>query len=201
MGASVEWPADGRIQRSARSREAIVQAMLELIAEGVLQPTAQQVALRADVGVRTVFRHFSDMESVFAAMSDRLREEARPFFVEGPQPGPVNARIEALVSRRMEIFALLGPFLRASAIQRWRSAVLQEEHERMIRTLRRDLRYWLPEHADAESDLADVIELLLSFESWDRLRTGQKLGQKRAGQALRRVLLDLVAPLDRSRRA
>lgn len=199
MGASAEWPEDGRSQRSARSREAIVQAMLELIAEGVLQPTAQQVAQRADVGVRTVFRHFSDMESVFAAMSDRLREEARALFVEGPQSGPLKARIEALVSRRMEIFALLGPFLRASAIQRWRSAVLQEEHERMIRTLRRDLQHWIPEHAEAEGELADAIELLLSFESWDRLRAGQKLSQKRAGQALRRAMLDLGGSLDRRR--
>ncbi|MBW2422826.1 MAG: TetR/AcrR family transcriptional regulator [Deltaproteobacteria bacterium] len=199
MGASAETPQDGRIQRSARSREAIVHAMLELIAEGVLRPTAQQVALRADVGVRTVFRHFSDMESLFSAMSDRLREEARPLFVDAPQSGSRAARIEALVSRRMEIFALLGPFLRASAIQRWHSAVLQEEHERMIRTLRRDLQHWLPEHADAESDLADAIELLLSFESWDRLRTGQKLGPKRASQALRRAVLELAGSLDRRR--
>ena len=57
MATSTDLPTDGRIQRSERSRETIVQAMLDLIGEGTLSPTAQQVAVRADVGVRTVFRH------------------------------------------------------------------------------------------------------------------------------------------------
>ena len=56
MATPSELPTDGRVQRSERSREAIIRAMLDLIGEGIASPTAQQVALRADVGVRTVFR-------------------------------------------------------------------------------------------------------------------------------------------------
>ena len=57
---------DGRVQRSQRSRQAMVQALFDLVGSGVLQPTAQQVARRAKVGIRTVFRHFSDMDSLLA---------------------------------------------------------------------------------------------------------------------------------------
>ena len=52
---------DGRVQRGARNREAILDACLELIRERAALPTAQDVAVRAGVQVRTVFRHFDDM--------------------------------------------------------------------------------------------------------------------------------------------
>jgi len=37
---------DGRRQRSERSRQAIIEAMLDMIGEGTLIPTAQQVSER-----------------------------------------------------------------------------------------------------------------------------------------------------------
>jgi len=52
---------DGRVRRSQRSRASMVQALFDLVGEGILQPTGQQVAERARVGLRTVFRHFSDL--------------------------------------------------------------------------------------------------------------------------------------------
>ena len=75
--SDAEPAPDGRLQRSERSRQAIVQALLGLVGEGVLEPTAEQVAARADVGIRTVFRHFSDMESLFAEMSALAVETAQ----------------------------------------------------------------------------------------------------------------------------
>jgi AcrR family transcriptional regulator len=52
---------DGRRVRSERSRKSIIDAMLQLVEEGILVPTAQQVSERAGVSLRSVFRHFSDM--------------------------------------------------------------------------------------------------------------------------------------------
>jgi AcrR family transcriptional regulator len=62
----VQPELDGRRLRSERSREAIIDVMLTLIEEGALIPTAQQVSERAGVGIRSVFRHFSDMAGLFA---------------------------------------------------------------------------------------------------------------------------------------
>ncbi|MEO8374286.1 MAG: hypothetical protein ABI471_03615, partial [Sphingomonas bacterium] len=53
---------DGRRRRSETSRDKIVEAMLAIVAEGQITPSAEQVALRAEVGLRSVFRHFKDME-------------------------------------------------------------------------------------------------------------------------------------------
>ena len=65
--------SDGRVRRSQRSGQAIVEALMALIGDGIIEPTAQQVAGRANVGIRTVFRRFSDMESLFAELDARLQ--------------------------------------------------------------------------------------------------------------------------------
>ena len=69
--------SDGRVQRSVRSRRHILDAMVELVTEGELQPTGQQVADRAGVGLRTVFRHFEDMETLFAQLRERIEKGGR----------------------------------------------------------------------------------------------------------------------------
>jgi AcrR family transcriptional regulator len=192
MATSTELPTDGRVQRSERSREAIVQAMLELIGEGVLSPTAQQVAERADVGVRTVFRHFSDMETLFATMNERISARVEVLFVKAVQTGPLADRIDSLIERRMTIFGKLAPYVRSSTIQRWHSAFLQAEHDKTTRILRRDLHRWLPELASSPAEVVDALEMILSFEAWNRLREDQKLGLRRTAAVFRRAIHDLM---------
>jgi len=166
--------------------------MLELIGEGVLSPTAQQVAERADVGVRTVFRHFSDMETLFATMNEQLKAEASALFVETDQSGPFPERVEAMIDRRVALFGRLGPYVCSSTIQRWRSAFLQEEHERTTRALRQDMRRWLPELELVPGEVADALEMILSFEAWNRLRIEQKLGLRRTTGVMRLAVLSLM---------
>ena len=65
-------PGDGRRRRSLDSQQRIVDALLALVGEGHLSPSAEQVSQRAGVGLRSVFRHFKDMESLHRTMSDSL---------------------------------------------------------------------------------------------------------------------------------
>lgn len=196
MASSVEVQTDGRIQRSERSREAIVAALLELIGEGVLSPTAQQVAERADVGVRTVFRHFSDMETLFVAMNERLEQMVASYFVAEKQTGPLNDRVDALLTRRVELLERIAPYLRSSALQRARSAFLQAQHDRNVRLFRRDILRWLPELETDDALLSAGLELALSFEAWERLRNEQRLSTRKAAAAVRRLALAILRPLD-----
>jgi AcrR family transcriptional regulator len=196
MGTSDETTTDGRVQRSERSREAIVVAMLELIGEGVMSPTAQQVAERADVGVRTVFRHFSDMDSLFTVMNERLIKRVRSFFVADVQTGPLPKRIGLFVERRFAAFEKLSPYLRCSALQRARSPFLQGEHEATIKIFRRDLQRSVPEVESAPSEIGDALEMALSFEAYNRLRLDQRLSSKRTLAAIRTTVLGLTSRLE-----
>ena len=193
----IEPATDGRQRRSERSREAIVQALFDLIGGGALQPTAQQVAESAGVGIRSVFRHFADMESLFGEMDARLRAEAVPMVRAEPVTGSVDKRVRALAERRIALFERIAPYKRSATVQRWRSAFLQRQHGVLVRELRADLVRWLPELRRAPADLAEALDLVLSFEAWDRLRSEQRLGRDRARDALLRAALAIAAPLAR----
>ena len=183
---------DGRVRRGARSRQTIVDALLDLIGSGVLQPTAQQVADRARVGIRTVFRHFSEMESLYQAMGARLEGEARPLLVGAPQGGNWEDRARGLVRQRATFFERIGPYKRAANLLRWRSRFLRDRHQNLLRALRGDLLQWLPELAGAPADVVEGIDLATSFEAWDCLRSDRQLSQKLAIAVMERSVIALV---------
>ena len=172
-----------------------MRALFELIGKGVLRPTAQQVAESAGVGIRSVFRHFADMESLFAEMHARLQAEAVPILRGDPLEGPLDRRVRGLVDRRVEFFERIASYKRAGNVQRWRSEFLRSQHAELVRALRSDLLRWLPELRRAPLDLVEAFDLALSFEAWDRLRTEQRLGRDRAREALVRVVLSLLNEL------
>lgn len=187
--------SDGRARRSQRSRAAMVEALFELVGEGVLQPTAQQVAERAQVGIRTVFRHFSDMDSLLAEIDGRVRAKALPLFREPPVDGKLDERTRGLVEQRIRVFEQIAPYKRSGNLQRWRSGFVARQHAAFVRELRTNLLGWLPELRRAPTELADALDVALSFEVWDRLRTDQKLGRERAKAVLEQLAAALVNAL------
>lgn len=193
--ASGDAPSDGRARRSERSRRAIVDALFALVGEGVLRPTARQVAERAGVGIRSVFRHFDDVERLHAEMDARLRGETLPLLSAPIPAGDVEARARELVKRRVALFERIAPYKRAGNLQRWRSAFLQQNHRTLVRELRTSLRRWLPELAGAPPERLEALDLATSFEAWDRLRSEQRLGAARARSVLQEITLALVRDL------
>jgi AcrR family transcriptional regulator len=183
---------DGRVQRGERSRAAIVAAVFALVGEGVLEPTAEQVARRARVGLRSVFRHFRDMDTLHAAMGARLRAEVSPLLVADAPAGSLAARGRALVARRVRLYERIAPYKRAANVQRSRSAFLSSRHAALVTELSTNLLRWLPELAKAPDEERDAIELATSFEAWDRLRTDQHLSRERAQAAIERTVLALL---------
>lgn len=192
----VELSSDGRVRRRQRSGQAIVDAMLGLVGEGVLQPTAQQVAMRAGVGLRTVFRRFADMESLFAEIGARVQAEALPLLGAPPRGGDVRERARALVAGRIAFFEHLGPYKRSANARRARSPFLSRGHARLVGGLRADLIERLPELQRAPAHVLDAVELATSFEAWDRLRTEQRLGCQRARAVIEHLVLGLLAAVD-----
>jgi AcrR family transcriptional regulator len=191
---------DGRARRGERSRHAIVSAFYELIGAGIPQPTAQQVAARAGVGLRSVFRHFDDMDSLYAELNERIQAAALPLLRDPPQAGSVEERALEIVQHRSAFFEALSPFKRSGDIVRHRSVFLQRQHVRVVRELRDRLLRGLPELAAAPEAVTDALDAALSFEIWDRLRRDQRLSRERATEALRTVALALLAGLGVTRR-
>jgi len=192
---------DGRIRRAARSRAAIEDALFALVGEGVIQPTVQDVATRAGVAMRSVFRHFSDMESLFASVDVRLRQEALALLNAPNLRANLSDRISAIARQRARIFEHIAPYKRAGDVQRWRSPYVQGQQAQLVDELRARLHTWLPELDAAPAEVQEAVELTLSFESWDRLRRLQSLGTTRATAVLDRMVRTLLGVAPRARRA
>ena len=184
--------SDGRLRRGQRSRAAMVQALFDLVGEGVLQPTAQQVADRAGVRIRTVFRHFADMESLLAEVNGRVREHTIPLFQKARSGGGLEGRVRGLVESRARLFEQIAPYKRSGNLQRWRSRVVEREQAIMVRKLRADLLAWLPELRSADSEIVEALDAALSFEIWDRLRGDQELGRERTRAVLERIVTGVL---------
>jgi len=196
--AAAGTPAsDGRQRRSERSREAIVQALLELVGQGILRPTAQEGAEAAGVGIRTVFRHFTDMESLFAAMDLRVQAQALPLLGDAAAAGSFENRLLTLLGQRTELFEEIAPYKRSGNAARARSPFLRGRHAALVRRLRADLLRWLPELREADDEIVEAFDVALSFETWDRLRSDQRLGRDRAHTVMERMVLALARPLGR----
>jgi len=133
-----EVAPDGRRLRSERSRQAIMDAMLGLVEEGILVPTAQQVSERAGVGIRSVFRHFSDMESLFATADVRIREQYHGLFAGGNREGSLEERVLHAVEQRALAYEAVGNHLLTTRAQLWRYPVLREQYARLQRQLRKN---------------------------------------------------------------
>lgn len=188
-----ENAADGRRRRGQDNRARIVAAMLDIIHAGDLAPSAEQVAQRADVGLRTVFRHFQDMDSLFREMSVVIMGE-----LEGVARRPFKSqdwreRVLELVERRGWAFEKVGPFLRASSLLQRRSKYMDVDHARLVKALREILETQLPAVVARDPLKLEALDLLLSFEAWSRLRREQGLSPKRARETLEAAVRQILS--------
>ncbi len=173
-----EPSADGRVLRGARNRERIIEALMALVGEGTIEPTAEQVAARAGVGTRTVFRHFADMDTLFQQLCERLRMLLGPLFLVGRPEGDVLDRAIALLHARCELYERAAPHERATRFYKARNAFVRKQHDEILRAMADEVEQVLsPEVGVEAGPVLYALQLGLSFASWDQLRTGVGLDQ------------------------
>jgi AcrR family transcriptional regulator len=183
---------DGRVRRGQDNRARIVAAMLDLIRAGDVSPGAEAVATRADVGLRTVFRHFKDMDSLYSEMSAVMFRELRgvadtPFVAQD-----WKGRVLELVARRAFGFEKIAPIRRAADSQRHGSKFLDADHARFVAAQREIVRREVPPEIAADASIFEALDLLLSYETWSRLRREQELSPRQAREVLEGLVKRLI---------
>jgi len=198
MGAAVAEdpvPTDGRRARRHRSRDVAVDALLDLLDEGVLRPTAQQVAERSGVSLRSIFRIFEDVQSLHEAATTRHLSRVGHLFVTLDDRGDLPARIDSTTAALARVYEAVGPIRRAALRLAPESEVFAQRLERARQWLRGELdRVFAAELTSpgADGTRSAALEALLSFEAWDQLRGGQGLSVEQAMEVLRRTALTLL---------
>jgi AcrR family transcriptional regulator len=189
---ATQTETDGRRRRSLDSRARIVAAMLDLVREGDMSPGAETVAARAEVGLRTVFRHFKDMDSLYREMSRAIEDRVAREIDLSAFGGDWPQRLDEMIRRRGTLFELITPFKRAEAAQRHRSRFLEQDVQALNLRLRALLMAMVPPELAADRPRLEALDLLLSFEAWDRLRREQALSVETAQAVLRTAATSLL---------
>ena len=167
---------DGRRLRSVTSQNIIVDAMMVLIQRGILEPTAQQVADEAGIGIRTVFRQVQDKENLFLKMDEKVRATLQETLKRAANPrGNLEKRIEGLIELEAELFENNLQFLRATLANKWKYNTLQKNYERNQRNIKSLLYSWIPELNNLSESKQVLLTSLNSAGYWVELRENLKL--------------------------
>ncbi len=194
MADDERTPADGRRARRQRSRDLAVDAMLDLIDEGVLRPTAQQVADRSGVSLRSIFRIFEDVQSLHEAATARHLSRVGHLFVPIVAEGDLPARAAATAASLGRLYEAVGPIRRAALRLAPESEVFGDRLAQAQRWLRAELdRVFAPEleHLGLPARRA-ALEAMCSFEAWDQLRRGQGLAEPQAVEVVAAAVVELL---------
>ena len=188
---------DGRLARSARSRAAVVTAMLDLLQAGDLQPTAARVAERAGVSLRLVFQHFEDLEALYAEVADRQAERLRPLLVAQAGTGPFAERLQEFVTRRGHVLETIAPVRRAALLRAPFSRVLNRRLQQVRTLARRQVEAaFRPELAahppKARRELATAVVVASGFSTWEVLRRHHRLPLAQAQRIVARTVRALL---------
>lgn len=201
MSAQVSLPpVDGRTLRAQRTRDAVVAALLALQEEGDLMPTAQRVAARAGVALRTVYGHFSDMESLW--LEGGRRELAKiAALADVPTPDrPFAERLDRFCASRVRVLEALLPVMRATRLRRPFSEQLDRNWSLYVSVGDAELTaVFAPEldplPAGRREALLHALYLVASTPAWDALRDDRGLDAAQAAAVLRAGVERLLAPL------
>lgn len=184
---------DGRRRRGQDNRARIVAAMMEIVHGGEVAPSAEQVAVRADVGLRTVFRHFQDMDSLYREIGAVVGGRVRAILSAPLTADGWEGRLLETIARRAEAFETIAPFKRAADVFRHRSKYLGSDYAALVVELRKRLTDELPPQILGDKGRVEALDMLLSFEAWSRLRREQDLSPARAQEVLEQAVRRLTA--------
>ncbi len=185
---------DGRVLRGRRNREAVVDALLALIEQGVLRPTADAIAERAGLSRRSVFQHFNDIEGIFEEAGQRTWTRLEPLFEPFDVTSPTAERIDGFVERRREIFELIAPVARSSRLREPFSPQLRVNRDNLVAQLVEQCRQaFEPELAGVGGEQSlTALSAATSWDLWDHVRSDLGLDRNQALAVVRLMVQNLL---------
>ena len=184
---------DGRTARSERTRNAIVDAQLQLIREGDLRPTADRIAKQAGVSLRALWSHFADMEALFAASGQRVLEVRDDSHRPIPPKLPLGDRIEAYCRQRARLLEQIAPTAKAAAIKEPFSDTLQRYRRLHVERVRDELSVLFAPEIDGNDELLNALTAVSMWPTWSTWREAMNLSVNASRATLARTIKSLLA--------
>lgn len=168
-----ESEIDGRMKRRIDNRRRVVQAYLDLLADGDEHPGVDDVASRAGVSARSIFRYFDDLPRLArAALAEGIGRAIPLALVSNIGTGPLDDRIERLVDARLLAFESSRRFGRTAQGLTAGDPAMADAVERVRLLLRVQVeRHFEPELSKLAPEQAarvvDAVALLTGFNAFE----------------------------------
>jgi len=187
---------DGRRQRSERSRAKIIEAMWALMLDGNMDPSAADIAEKAGVGLRSVFRHFEDMDAIHRELVLLAEADVTPLMMKPYEAQDWKDQILELATRTAELWDRIRVPHTVSEIRRFKSDILMDDYKRSRMKELSSVKAVLP------ADLPDYETLLLSldsvlcFSTVRRLREDRNLSLSKTKEIMRFMVQTVIDTVD-----
>ena len=168
-------PVDGRRSRTVETRKRIVKALTELIREGRHSPTAEDVSVRANVGLRTVFRHFDDMETLYREIQNEVQGIIGAMLHLQYSSNVWQEQLVECIEARCRLYEGITPFFISAQVHRGNSVVIDLGIRYGIDLERAVLKRIIPADIQSDKPRFEALIMALSPEAWVRLRREQGL--------------------------
>ncbi len=194
-GAAGDGTTDGRRARGERSRQRIIEAIIDLMRSGNMHPGAADVAQSSGVSLRTVFRHFDDIDSLYREMAQVIESEVRPQTNAPFEADTWRGRMDEMITRRAAIYEHIMPLKVGADLRRFQSSFLADDHARFCELERAALAAILPAAVKNDPITLAALDMSLSFTSWRRLRQDMGLDAAKTEAVLRHSVNRLLEGL------
>ena len=187
---------DGRKARSERSRQGIIDALFSLVQSGEVNPSAARVAETADVSLRTVFRHFEEMDGLYREMARQSDARYLPVFKRPYSAADWKGQVRELLDRRMTVFEEVMYLRICTAARRYQSEVLMEDYRRFSRMERESIEALVPEALKGDDGLVAALDVAMGLDAYRRLRQERGLSAENSRSAITRMVDAILFQVD-----
>ena len=183
---------DGRINRSKTTLNKIVAATISLLRKnnnGQI-PTAQEIAVKSGVGIRTVFRHIDDMEGLIEEVNRRYLHDLESYIAKNnPKQNSKDQRIEHVIKERFYLYNTYQHVFNLTITSLNNSSAIRTGFIKFNHILRQRFEDLIPEIKMINKDKQNLIDTLISYAAWFRMSKFNNTKEERLIEELKLLFL------------
>ena len=170
---------DGRKLRSESTADHILNTAMKIARKGNIEKMSfNSIAKEANIGTRTIFRHFKDQESLQESLDRKLGEEFTISFSSINKENNLDRRIENVSSTLIKLYVKNQNIIRWNLRNIWRDKHLRKNMFSWNQILRDFVYSILPEIQKKSKSEREVIFECMSFMFFLRLTVVQGLNEE-----------------------
>ena len=170
MSSATIHKLDGRHERVRKGKEAAINAIIAMVAEGRVNLTAADIAARAGISERTFTRYFDSIGDLIELSLQQIEPHIKHMLTLEVPSGDLSSRIKTLVSLRVSLIRKYGPLVEAVDQLSSNWAVAKEVMRERDRVLEVQFQRWFSgERTKMNEDRFAAIGIFLSYDSLRQL--------------------------------